>query len=244
MVHIHQSLKSPALRRYADCNEHALYFQFRFQAGLNIGHGKALYHSVPIDAVSHRVPDYLHIIQCQKTLLQALGCPQLISPVNQIYLAAHTCQENSILHSHIAASNNSRYLIAEKCSVAGGAVGNAGSRQFFLSRHPQFPVDSPCGKYKGPGLVGVSLAHNALDSAPASVLNAQHLVLCKPGAQTVRMLPELKSQVVSADAGKSGIVIHLICGQDLPSADHGLFHHKCIQLCPLGINSSCKTCRS
>ena len=153
-------------------------------------------------------------------------------------------EENGILHSHITASDDSRDLIAEKRSVTGGTVGHPGSCQFFLPRHAQLPVDSSGGKYKGPCLIGVALTHHALDGAPASILDFQDLVLHEPGSQTVRVFPKLKPQIVSADSGKSGIVIHLIRGQDLASADHGLLNHKRIQLCPLGINSGCKTCRS
>ena len=244
MVHIHQTLKGPALRCYAHCDKHALYIQFSFLSIFYIGQGKTLYHSIPIDTVGHCVPYYLHIIQGQQILLQALGCPQFISPVNQIHLAAHTRQENGILHSHIAASDDSRDLIAEKCPVAGGTVGHSGSCQLFLARHAQLPVHSSGGKYKRPGLIGISLAHHALDCAFSSILDIQNLVLHEPGSQTVCVFPEFNPQVVSADSGKSGIVVHLIGGQDLASADHCLFYHKSVQLCPLGINSSRQTCRS
>ena len=109
--------------------------------------------------------------------------------MNQVHLAAHAGQEDCILHSHIPASNDSGYLIAEKCPVAGCAVGDSHAGQLLLARYAQLPVDSPGGKYQGPGFIGLMLTYHPFDLT--LILNPYHIILCKGSAQLVRMFPEL-----------------------------------------------------
>ena len=140
--------------------------------------------------------------------------------MDQIYLAAHSCQENGVLYGNISSADDSSCLIAEESAVAGSAVGNTCSCKLLLTWNPQLSVDGSRSKDKCLCLIGISLADNPFYW---SVLYGKHLFFFKFSAQTVRMLSELQSQIISADAWKSRVVVYLIGRQYLSAAYHGLF---------------------
>ena len=191
--------------------------------------------SLAADFFYSRVEHQLDILRRAHLVLKYLCAAEAVAPVNQIDLPTESREIERIAERHIAAADHGRDLVPVEIAVTGRTVGDAAAGQLLLSRHTEEGVLRAARNHDG----FRRIVRLRADHGSGTVLvdaDLFYLVGHKCGSELLRMLPELLSELKTADARQSRIVVHFQGIDNLTAADHLLFNHNQIQLCSLSVN--------
>ncbi len=179
---------------------------------------------IALDLLRDRVPDYFDLRILEHVLLQNLGGPELVAPVNQVHLARVPRQEIGLLDRGIAPSDDRHDLLLEECGVADRAVRHSLARVLQLARNPELDRSSAgghdrCRRAKDIAVVGLRVK--------IPIGHFRHRChrhgLEELRAELLGVSGELLRQLVPEDLRKTNHVIEVLGVQQLSTRKPALY---------------------
>ena len=181
----------------------------------------------------HGIPEKLHVIGFFQCLLVNLLCAHGVASVDYNDLLCHAGQQFGIGCRRIAAAHHNYCAVAEKHTVAGGAIADAAAHQFPLLRHAQGPGIGAGGQnHRSAQVVAVTGVGSFDITGQVQRMDFRHHCL---RAEAFRALLHLLRQGKPINAlDKARVIIDLVRQRHL-SARCQLFQYNSIQTGPCSI---------